>query len=111
MAWSGKSQFLSRTPIFFKPFTHRIPGVRSALRKPQSDASYATRRTAPNRNVLLEPFPCRQAERILSVQVHDLQSSQRGGRGAYTTPEFLQLLRQSHTLITPALGSKIPDCS
>jgi putative ABC transport system permease protein len=49
-------------------------------------------------NVLLEPFPYRQAERILSVQVHDLQRSQPGGRGAYTTPEFLELRRQTHTL-------------
>ena len=49
-------------------------------------------------NVLLEPFPYRQAERIFSVQVHDLQRSQPGGRGAYTTPEFLQLRRQTHTL-------------
>ena len=49
-------------------------------------------------NVLLEPFPYREAERILSVQVHDLQRSQPGGRGAYTTPEFLELRRQTHTL-------------
>ncbi len=49
-------------------------------------------------NVLFEPFPYRQAERIVSVQVHDLQRSERGGRGAYTTPEFLELLRQTHTL-------------
>lgn len=49
-------------------------------------------------NVLLEPFPYRQAERIVSVQVHDLQRSQPGGRGAYTTPEFLELRRQTHTL-------------
>ena len=49
-------------------------------------------------NVLLEPFPYRAAERILSVQVHDLQRSEPGGRGAYTTPEFVELRRQTHTL-------------
>jgi putative ABC transport system permease protein len=49
-------------------------------------------------NVLFEPFPYRQAERIVSVQVHDMQRSEPGGRGAYTTPEFLELLRQTHTL-------------
>ncbi len=49
-------------------------------------------------NVLLEPFPYRQAGRILSVEVHDLQRSEPGGRGAYTTPEFLELRRQTHTL-------------
>lgn len=49
-------------------------------------------------NVLFEPFPYRDAEHILSVQVHDLQRSQPGGRGAYTTPEFVELRRQSRTL-------------
>src|SRR5579875_4063127 len=49
-------------------------------------------------NVLLEPFPYRQADRIVSVQVHDLHRSQPGGRGAYTTPEFLEIRRQTHTL-------------
>ncbi|HEY3935813.1 MAG TPA: ABC transporter permease, partial [Bryobacteraceae bacterium] len=49
-------------------------------------------------NVLLEPFPYRQADRIVSVQVHDLKRSQPGGRGAYTTPEFMELRRQTHTL-------------
>ena len=49
-------------------------------------------------NVLFEPFPYRDSERILSVQVHDLQRTGRGGRGAYTTPEFLELHRQTHTL-------------
>jgi putative ABC transport system permease protein len=49
-------------------------------------------------NVLFEPFPYRQADRIVTVQIHDLQRPGRGGRGAYTTPEFLELLRQTHTL-------------
>lgn len=49
-------------------------------------------------NVLFEPFPYRDAEHIFSVQVHDLQRSQPGGRGAYTTPEFVELRRQSRTL-------------
>lgn len=49
-------------------------------------------------NVLFEPFPYRDAENILSVQVHDLQRSGRGGRGAYTAPEFLELRRQTRTL-------------
>jgi len=49
-------------------------------------------------NVLFEPFPYRDAGRIVSVQVHDMQRSGRGGRGAYSTPEFLELRRQTHTL-------------
>jgi putative ABC transport system permease protein len=49
-------------------------------------------------NVLFEPFPYRQAQRIVSVQVHDLKRSRPGGRGAYTTPEFVELRRETHTL-------------
>jgi predicted permease len=49
-------------------------------------------------NVLFEPFPYRDAERIVSVQVHDLHRSEPGGRGAYTTPEFIELRKQTHTL-------------
>jgi putative ABC transport system permease protein len=49
-------------------------------------------------NVLFEPFPYREAERIVSVQVHDLKRNEPGGRGAYTTPEFLELRKQTHTL-------------
>jgi putative ABC transport system permease protein len=49
-------------------------------------------------NVLLEPFPYRQADRIITVQVHDLKRTQPGGRGAYSTPEFVDLRRQTRTL-------------
>src|SRR3954452_21729861 len=49
-------------------------------------------------NVLLDPFPYRQADRILTVQVHDMKRRQPGGRGAYTTPEFVELRRQTQTL-------------
>jgi putative ABC transport system permease protein len=47
-------------------------------------------------NVLLDPWPYRDADRIVSVQVHDLQRSAPGGRGAYPTPEFLEYVRQTH---------------
>src|SRR3954452_4443879 len=49
-------------------------------------------------NVLLEPFPYRQADRIITVQVHDSKRTQPGGRGAYSTPEFVDLRRQTQTL-------------
>ncbi len=49
-------------------------------------------------NVLFEPFPYRAADRILSVQVHDLKRSEPGGRGGYSTPEFLELRRQVRTM-------------
>ena len=50
-AWSGRSQLPSRAPIFLTPLTRRIPAARSAVRRPQSEASYASRRTAPNRRL------------------------------------------------------------
>jgi len=39
------------TPSFFTPLTRRIPAAESALRRPQSAASYASRRTAPRRRL------------------------------------------------------------
>ena len=49
-------------------------------------------------NVLLDPFPYRDSERILSVQIHDMKRSQPGGRGGYNTTEFVELRRQAQTL-------------
>jgi putative ABC transport system permease protein len=49
-------------------------------------------------NVLLEPFPYRAADRILSVQVHDMKRSEPGGRGGYRTPEFLELRQQTRVM-------------
>ena len=46
-------------------------------------------------NVLLDPWPYRDADRIVSVQVHDMQRSAPGGRGAYPTPEFLEYVRET----------------
>ena len=48
---SAVSQFPSLTPIFLTPFTRRIPAARSGLRSPQSAASYAKRRTAPQAKI------------------------------------------------------------
>ena len=47
-------------------------------------------------NVLLDPWPYRDAERIVSVQIHDLARSSPGGRGAYPTPEFQEYVRENH---------------
>ena len=45
---------LSACPCFFNPLTHRIPAARSGLRSPQSAASYASRRTAAKRRLIVE---------------------------------------------------------
>jgi hypothetical protein len=54
-AWacSAVNQLPSRTPSFFKPLTRRIPDTKSALSSPQSAASYARRRTAPRRRLIV----------------------------------------------------------
>jgi hypothetical protein len=50
---SGVSQFPSRTPIRRTPFTRRIPATSSGPRRPASAASYATRRTAASRRLIV----------------------------------------------------------
>ena len=47
-------------------------------------------------NVLMEPFPYPGAERFMSVQIHDTDRSEPGGRGGYIGPEFLDLVDQNH---------------
>src|SRR3954454_22755256 len=47
-------------------------------------------------NVLLDPWPYRDADRIVSVQIHDMQRTNPGGRGAYPTPEFIEYKRETH---------------
>jgi predicted permease len=49
-------------------------------------------------NVLLDPFPYRDSQRILILEVHDLKRSEPGGRGAYPTSEFLEIRRSARTL-------------
>src|SRR5205823_8736747 len=39
-------------------------------------------------NVLLNPFPYRDADRIVIVHVHDVKRPQPGGRAGYMTREF-----------------------
>src|SRR5215831_173543 len=50
---SAVSQLPSLTPIFLTPFTRRMPAATSGLRSPQSAASYAKRRTAPKRRLIV----------------------------------------------------------
>jgi hypothetical protein len=50
---SAVNQLPTLTPSFFTPLTCRIPAARSALSSPQSAASYASRRTAPRRRLMV----------------------------------------------------------
>src|SRR6185369_13894483 len=47
-------------------------------------------------NVLLEPFPYTDAERVVTIQIHDVKDSQPGGRSYFQLPEFLEYQKQSH---------------
>src|SRR5258708_32050524 len=47
-------------------------------------------------NILMEPFPYPDAERYFSVQIHDTERNEPGGRGGYTGPEFLDYVEQNH---------------
>ncbi|PYV67971.1 MAG: ABC transporter permease, partial [Acidobacteria bacterium] len=47
-------------------------------------------------NILMEPFPYPDAQRYFSVQIHDTEWSEPGGRGGYTGPELLDYMEQNH---------------
>jgi putative ABC transport system permease protein len=47
-------------------------------------------------NILLDPFPYKDAQRVVAIQIHDTSGSGPGGRSAFQTPEFLDYQEQSH---------------
>src|SRR5712671_3323551 len=47
-------------------------------------------------NVLMEPFPYTDPARIVSVQIHDAERNEPGGRPVFTGPEFLDYAEQNH---------------
>jgi len=47
-------------------------------------------------NVLMEPFPYTDAQRFMTVLIHDTESNEFGGRGGYSGPEFLDITEQNH---------------
>src|SRR5580692_9944387 len=47
-------------------------------------------------NVLLDPFPYTNAERVVTIQIHNVANSQPGGRSFFRLPEFLEYQNQSH---------------
>jgi len=47
-------------------------------------------------NVLLDPFPYTDAERVAMIQIHDAASNRPGGRSAFQVPEFLDYQSQNH---------------
>ncbi len=49
-------------------------------------------------NVLLDPFPYTNAERVVSIMIHDVTNSRPGGRTAFQLAEFLDYQEQNHVL-------------
>ncbi len=47
-------------------------------------------------NVLLDPFPYKDARRIVTFEIHDVERGDRGGRGFFSIPEFLDYQEQNH---------------
>ncbi len=47
-------------------------------------------------NILMEPFPYPDAERYMSIQIHDTERNEPGGRAGFTGPEFLDYVSQNH---------------
>jgi hypothetical protein len=47
-------------------------------------------------NILLDPFPYKDAHRVVTIQIHDTGSSSPGGRSSFQAPEFLDYQEQSH---------------
>ena len=47
-------------------------------------------------NIVMEPFPYPDAERYMSIQIHDTERNEPGGRAGFTGPEFLDYVAQNH---------------
>src|SRR5215467_7811308 len=47
-------------------------------------------------NVLMEPFPYPDTSRFMTLQIHDTEQSQPGGRGGFNGPEYLEYAGQNH---------------
>ena len=46
-------------------------------------------------NVLLDPFPYKDADRVVTFRIHDLATSRPGGRGGFKVAEFLDYQQQA----------------
>jgi putative ABC transport system permease protein len=47
-------------------------------------------------NILMEPFPYPDAARFMSMQIHDTEKNQPGGRGGFKGAEYLEYAEQNH---------------
>ena len=59
-------------------------------------------------NVLLDPFPYTDANRVVQLVIHDVTSSGPGGRGAFNVQEYLEIQEQNH-VIEEMIGGTFED--
>jgi len=59
-------------------------------------------------NVLLNPFPYTDAQRVVLVGIHDVTEGDRGGRTFFSVPEFLDYQEQNH-VFDAVIGSSFQD--
>ncbi len=59
-------------------------------------------------NVLMEPFPYVDAQRLMSVMIHDTEQQQPGGRPVFVGPEYLDYVEQNH-VFDRVIGSSNDD--
>jgi putative ABC transport system permease protein len=59
-------------------------------------------------NVLVAPFPYADSQRLMSIQIHDTERSEPGGRAGFVGPEFLDYAEQSH-VFDAVVGSANQD--
>ncbi len=91
--------FPNRAPGGFAPFTRWIPAARSGLKRPQSDASLASRRTAARRTLIVDGagFLCSSEKRFRAVWLCILSA----------TSHICGLLRGERQYETATRGDKI----
>src|SRR6516165_9605674 len=59
-------------------------------------------------NILMEPFPYTDAARLMTVEIHDTEQNQPGGRASFSGPEFLEYVEQNH-IFDRVIGSANTD--
>src|SRR5499426_3218135 len=59
-------------------------------------------------NILLDPFPYKDAQRVVAIQIHDTSDSRPGGRSAFQAPEFLDYQEQSR-VFEEVIGVTLDD--
>ena len=48
-------------------------------------------------NILMDPFPYRDAGRLVAIVIHDTERNQPGGRSGFNGPEFYAIAEQNHS--------------